>query len=156
MKETTMKRLIATTSIVLLLIVSPGAFAMDSHSAHGMGDATEMPATGAFEHKMAVDGIRTEFQIMSLADMKMKDPNGATHHVMVKLFDEKMNHPIEGVQGKIKIIAPSGAEQVVPLTDYSGTYAANFAFTEGGNYGVICLFKKGDQSHVAKFWYPHQ
>lgn len=150
-----MKRLIAATSVVLLLITSPGAFAMDGHSSHGKGGAMEMPATGAFEHKMAVDGIRTEFQIMSLAEMNMKDPNGATHHVMVKLFDEKMNHPIDGIQGKIKVIAPSGAAQVVPLTDYSGIYAANFTFTENGNYGVICLFKKGDQSHLAKFWYPH-
>ncbi len=151
-----MKRLIATTSAVLLLFASPGAFAMDGHASHGKGGAMKMPATGVFEHKMVVDGIRTEFQIMSLADMKMKDPNGATHHVMVKLFDEKMDHPIGGIQGKIKIISPSGAEQVVPLTDYSGTYAANFTFTENGNYGVICLFKKGEQSHLAKFWYPHQ
>lgn len=150
-----MKRLIATTSVVLLLICSPGAFAMENHSKSSDGSMKEMSATGAFEHKMTVDGIRTEFQIMSLADMNMKDPNGATHHVMVKLSDDKMNHTIDGIQGKIKIIAPSGAEQVVPLTDYSGTYAANFTFTENGNYGVICLFKKGDQSHVAKFWYPH-
>ncbi|MFH1981557.1 MAG: hypothetical protein ABIL58_06930 [Pseudomonadota bacterium] len=150
-----MKRLIATTGIALMLLASPAAFAMESHSTHGTAGADEMPATGAYEHKMAVDGIRTEFQIMSLADMKMKDPNGATHHVMLKLFDEKMNHPVDGIQGKIKVIAPSGAEQVAPLTDYSGTYAANFTFTESGNYGVICLFKKGEKSRVAKFWYPH-
>ena len=55
--------------------------------------------------------------------------------------------------GKIKVISPSGKEQTETLKDYSGVYAANFTFPEKGNYGVICLFKVGDQQHLIKFWY---
>jgi len=113
-----------------------------------------MPAD-TFTHHMVVDGIRGEFQVMSLASMNMKDPDGATHHIMVKLFHENMNHQIKNAVGKIKVVGPDEKEQIEKLKNYSGIFAANFLFDKKGQYGVICLVKLGDEKHVFKFWYPH-
>jgi hypothetical protein len=74
---------------------------------------------------------------------------------MVKFFNDGMNHQIKDVAGKIKVVSPSGKEQVGSLKDYSGIYAANFTFSEKGKYGVICLFKVDGQKRLVKFWYPH-
>jgi hypothetical protein len=110
---------------------------------------------GTFEHTMIEKNIRAEFQIMSLASMNMNDPNGATHHVMVKLFHDSMNHPIKNAVGKVKIIKPDGKEQTTGLKNYNGIFAANFMFNEKGKYGVICLVIVDGEKHIFKFWYPH-
>jgi hypothetical protein len=108
-----------------------------------------------YRHDAVKDGVRAEFQIMSLESMNMKDPEGNTHHIMVKFFDEAKEGRIKDVVGKVKVISPSGKEQLGDLTDYSGIYAANFTFGEKGKYGVICLFKVDGQKRLIKFWYPH-
>ena len=93
---------------------------------------------------------------MSLASMNMKDPNGATHHVMIKLFHDSMNHPIKNAVGKVKIIKPDGKEQTNSLKNYNGIFAANFTFGENDKYGVICLVIVDGEKHIFKFWYPHE
>jgi hypothetical protein len=129
------------------------------HGSHGSAsdqkamDHSSMETT--FSHEAIVDGIRAEFQVMSLAAMKMTDPEGNTHHVMVKFFDHTSKDQIKDAAGKIKVIAPSGKEQVATLKDYSGIFAANFTIEQKGKYGIICLFKIGDKKRVAKFWYEH-
>jgi len=110
---------------------------------------------GTFTHEAVVDGVRAEFQVMSLAAMKMTDPEGNTHHVMAKFYEQTSKDQIKDAVGKIKVIAPSGKEQVADLKDYSGIFAANFAVEEKGKYGIICLFKIGDKKRVAKFWYEN-
>jgi hypothetical protein len=104
---------------------------------------------------MIEKNFRAEFQIMSLASMNMNDPDGATHHVMVKLFHDSMNHPIKNAVGKVKIIKPDGKEQTNSLKNYNGIFAANFTFGEKGKYGVICLVIVDSEKHIFKFWYPH-
>jgi hypothetical protein len=111
---------------------------------------------GTFEHTMIEKNVRAEFQIMSLASMNMNDPDGATHHVMVKLFHDSMNHPIKNAVGKVKIIKPDGKEQTNSLKNYNGIFAANFTFGEKGKYGVICLVIVDGEKHIFKFWYPHE
>ena len=131
------------------------------HKHHGPGaepGSKAMEKTSpdvTFEHIMVEKNIRAEFQIMSLASMNMKDPNGATHHVMVKLFHDSMNHPIKNAVGKVKLIGPQGMEQTSLLKNYNGIFAANFTFGENGNYGVICLVIVDGEKHIFKFWYPH-
>ena len=110
---------------------------------------------GTFEHIIVEKNIRAEFQIMSLASMNMKDPNGDTHHVMVKLFHISINQPIKNAVGKVKIIKPDGKEQTNSLKNYNGIFAANFTFGEKGKYGVICLVIVDGEKHIFKFWYPH-
>lgn len=129
------------------------------HKNYGEGavsDAMEKTTpAGTFKHTMIEKNIRAEFQIMSLASMNMKDPNNATHHVMVKLFHDSMNHPIKDAVGKVKIINPDGKEQTNSLKNYNGIFAANFSVKKTGKYGVICLVKVGEEKYLFKFWYPH-
>jgi len=110
---------------------------------------------GTFKHEAMDKHVRAEFQIMSLASMNMKDPHGATHHVMVKLFHDSDSHPIKNAAGKIKVIGPDGKEQINTLKNYNGIFAANFTFIEKGKYGVICLVNIDGKKHLFKFWYHH-
>jgi hypothetical protein len=125
---------------------------MSSHGAGGMGSAQ---SSGTYTHQVVDQGVRAEFQIMSMASMNMKDAGGATHHIMVKFVREGKNEQIRDVMGKIRVVSPSGKEQVETLQDYSGMYAATFSFPEKGTYEVTCVIKADDKQHVIKFSYPH-
>lgn len=174
-----MRKILITISVVFLMSITPiAAWAgEDHHGGHGegasddMGHGSEMNhgkednhgrdmghsnAMHSYKHKAMVDGIEVKFEVMSLASMNMKDPDGNTHHIMVKFSRHDMEHPMTGVVGKIKVIGPDKKDQTSPLKDYGGILAANFKFNENGNYGVICLFKKDDRKHTVKFWYPHK
>lgn len=145
-----------------LAVFNGGALAAGGHGdkmegGHDTGAAMDHDKMeGQFKHDMTVEGVKAEFQIMSLASMNMTDPGGATHHVMVTFMDEANGEQIEEAVGRIKIITPSETETVVDLKNYSGTYAANFTADEPGNYGVICLAKVAGKKPLYKFWYPHQ
>jgi len=138
-------------SLTLPVMASQG----HSGSVHGDSGMQHDSTDTGFKHQEGVEGIRAEFQVMSLASMKMDDPDGNTHHIMVKFVNEKMDHQIEKAVGKIKIITPDKKEQTNALKNYGGILAANFTFADKGKYGVICLFKVDGKKHVVKFWYPH-
>jgi len=122
---------------------------------HGSGGMGQTQSSGTFTHQVVDQGVRAEFQIMSMASMNMKDAGGATHHIMVTFVHEGKNEQIRNVMGKIRVVSPSGKEQVETLKDYSGMYAANFSFPEKGKYEVTCVIKADDKQHVIKFSYPH-
>ena len=156
----TMSYLVAI--ILIIGLVSSNLSAADTpHEGHGKTDMSAPSAMGSdgpmdtFKHEAMDKHVRAEFQIMSLASMNMKDPHGATHHVMVKLIHESMNQPIKDAAGKIKVIGPDGKEQINTLKNYDGTFAANFSFEKTGKYGVICMVKVDGEKHAFKFWY-HQ
>jgi hypothetical protein len=158
-KETNMQTEIRLSHIlgamlIVSLIFTSGAWAMDGHDTHS-DSMDHQSMTGAFKHEMTTDGIKAEFQVMSLESMNMQDPDGATHHVMVKFFDADTGTQIKQAVGKIKIIGPSNKESVMSLKDYNGIYAANFTVDEPGKYGVICLAKVDDKKPLYKFWYTH-
>jgi hypothetical protein len=123
-------------------------------SAHGSGGMGQTQSSGTFTHQVVDQGVRAEFQIMSMASMNMKDAGGATHHIMVKFVREGTNEQIGNVMGRVRVVSPSGKDQVETLKDYSGMYAANFSFPEKGKYEVTCVFKADDKQHVIKFSYP--
>jgi hypothetical protein len=151
------------TVLALLFALSPRPFALAAtgHQSHGdtsgsQSGPTEHGQTGAtFTHQEVVEGVQAEFQVMTLASMNMKDPQGKTHHIMVKLVDVSSQKQVGNAVGKIKLISPTGKEQVESLQNYSGILAANFTFDEKGKYGVICLFKVDGKKGLVKFWYPH-
>jgi hypothetical protein len=121
---------------------------------HSQMDHGSSQEGGVFKEMVMVDGIHAEFQVMELASMNMTDPEGHTHHVMATFM--KDGKKIDKAVGKIKIISPSGKDQIADLKDFgSGVYAANFTIDEDGKWGVICLFKDADGKHTAKFWYQH-
>ena len=164
-----MKKFIVLTTILKGTTLMAGNLpAADmSHEGHGKDQNTaeqmspeghenmQKPVAGTFEHQMVDKNVRAEFQVMSLASMNMKDAGGATHHIMVKLFHDDMNHQIKEAVGKVKVIGPDKQEQIGTLENYSGIFAANFTFEKKGKYGVICLVKVDGKKHVYKFWYPH-
>jgi hypothetical protein len=126
-----------------------------AHQSTSHGTSEHGSAMAGFSHEAIVDGIRAEFQVMSLATMKIKDPKGNTHHIMARFFDKSSKTQLKEVIGKVKIISPSEKEQVASLEDFNGTFAANFTFKEKGKYGVICLFKISEKKRLVKFWYDH-
>ena len=132
--------------------------AKEEHGKTNMATPTKMEhtsTTDAFKKEVVVKHIRAEFQIMSLASLNMKDPDGATHHVMVKLYDNSGNQLVKDIVGKVKVMGPNKSEQTNGLKNYNGIFAANFTFSQKGKYGVICLVKIDGEKHLFKFWYPH-
>ncbi len=139
--------------ILMVIALISFTFSMNAAAMQGMDHGSKKDG-GTFKHMAMVDGIHAEFQVMDLASMNMTDPDGKTHHVMATFA--KNSEKIIKVAGKIKLIAPSGKEQIETLKDYgSGVFAANFKIDETGKYGIICLFKNSDGKHTAKFWYEH-
>ncbi len=133
--------------------------AREEHGKTNMPASTKMEhtsPTGAFKQEVVVKHIRSEFQIMSLASMNIKDSDGSTHHVMVKLYDKSGNQLVKDIVGKVKVIGPDKSEQINALKNYNGIFAANFTFGKKGKYGVICLVKIDGEKHLFKFWYPHE
>lgn len=152
-----MKRTMILITSILIFGFAMAASADEAHTGHDMNEMAETYKSGdqTFKHEAVVDGVRAEFQVMSLASMNMTDENGATHHVMAKFIDEDGDKQIHQTAGKIKIISPTKKEQVKSLDNYNGIFAANFMFMEKGKYGVICLIKVDGQKKLFKFWYPH-
>ena len=147
--------------IVIGLVSSNIGTAGTTHKGHGQSPTSAPTAkkntgsTDTFTHKAVANHVQAEFKIMSLASMNIKDPKGATHHVMVNLFNESTNHPIKNAVGKVKIIGPDEKEQTNTLKNFNGIFAANFTFSKNGKYGVICLVKVDGEKHHYKFWYQH-
>lgn len=142
-----MKR-IGVVIALLCLIFAGNAMAME-----GMKHGTEMQSE-SFKYSAMVDDIHAEFQVMDLASMHMTDPDGKTHHVMATFMSN--NEKITKAVGKLKLIAPSGKEQIADMKDFGGgNFAANFTIDESGKWGVICLFKDDAGQHTVKFWYEH-
>jgi len=157
MKGSTRRLLILGGMVWALSAPSIGGAQHQGHgdmSSHGVGDTGAAQPSGTYTHQVVDQGVRAEFQIMSMASMNMKDAGGATHHIMVKFVREGKNEQIRNVMGRIRVVSPSGKDQVETLKDYSGMYAANFSFPEKGKYEVTCVFKAADKQHVIKFSYP--
>ena len=139
--------------ILTLIAILGLTFSVSAQAMQDMDHGSKQDGN-TFEHTMMVDGIHTQFKVMDLASMNMSDPSGNTHHVMVTLA--KNNEKITSAVGKIKLVAPSGKEQISTLKDFgSGMFAANFKIDEPGKWGIICLFKDASGKHTVKFWYDH-
>jgi hypothetical protein len=157
MQRRTVRLAVFGGMIWTLIAASP---ASAQHQGHGSmasaGAGTTGPGapSGTFTHEVVDQGVRVEFQIMSMATMKMKDPGGATHHVMVKFVREGTKEQIPKVMVRMRAVSPSGKDQVETLKEDGGIYVAGFTFAERGTYGVTCVFKVGDQQHLVKFSYP--
>ena len=158
-----MKKIMLLFAMVLF-IYSVSLNPATAGTAEKEGGKTNMPVppkmehnrqAGVFKQEVVVRSIRSEFQIMSLTSMNTKDSDGATHHVMVKLYDKSGDQLVKNIVGKVKVIGPDESEQINGLKNYNGTFAANFTFSKKGKYGIICLVKIDGKKHLFKFWYSH-
>lgn len=150
------------TSILIAMIVglSINGWAMENHNTHGKelqmtGEMKSNETMASFKQEAVSKGLRAEFEVMTLASMGMKSKDGATHHIMVKFMNEKNHASVKKAKGKIKVISPSGKEEIIEMKDYQGVFAANLTFKDSGKYGVICLVKVDGEKYIFKFWYPH-
>lgn len=151
-------------AVLLLFATTVSATQGIDHSGHNMSQGKKAHSSmkhdsgahsGHFKHSDMVDGIHANFQVMSLASMKIKDPDGKTHHIMVSFSQNKKS--MKGVAGDIKVVSPSGKEQVGELQHFGGgMYAVNFTFDEAGDWQVTCNFKDGANGQKMKFNYPHK
>ncbi|MBM9514971.1 hypothetical protein [Desulfogranum marinum] len=159
-----LEKAVPAVLFVVLFMFATAASAMKdmNHSGHDMSDekmdhssmAQDGAKSGHFKHADMADGIHTTFQIMSLASMKMKDPEGKTHHIMVSFSQN--NQRMKAVVGDIKVVSPSGKDQVGELKHFGGgMYAVNFTFDEVGEWHVSCHFRVQASEHTIKFAYPH-
>jgi len=157
-----MKKIFAIVTIIMAIGIGLYGivFAGEDHMDHSQMDMSknsdQKAASKSFKHKDVDKGIRAEFEVMSLADMGMKPSDGATHHIMFKIFHDNMNHQIQVAKGRIKIIGPDGKEQISDIKNYNGIFAVNTMFPKAGKYGVICLLKIKDEKPLYKFWYTHK
>ena len=153
-----MKEILALAALILLLTWSSASVADRVHQGHSDNSQSVTVEHGlagdTFTHEATAEGVRAEFQVMSLASMNMKDPKGNTHHIMVKLFNATSQTQIKNATGEIRLISPSGKERQEMLTNYSGILAASFTFDEKGKYRVICLFEVDGKKREVEFWYP--
>jgi hypothetical protein len=157
-----MKKLMLSILFVGLIVVSSASLAMkgmdhgNDHQAPAMEDMNHGSETmdGTFKHMAMAGDIHSEFQVMELAAMNMEDPDGNTHHVMATFSRD--GEKMEKIAGKVKLVSPSGKEQLAELQHFgSGVFAANFTIDEPGKWGVVCLFKDDQKTQNVKFWYPH-
>ena len=157
-----LERAILITALLLFATTAWAMKGMDHNSPDMSGEKMDHSSmthdngtkSGNFKHADMADGIHATFQIMSLASMKMKDPDGKTHHIMVSFSQN--NQKMKTVTGDIKALSPSGKEQVGELKHFGGgMYAANFTFKEAGEWDIICHFKDQSAEHTIKFSYPH-
>lgn len=140
-------------SIFMLLSVVSVIFSSSLMAMEGMEHGSTT-ADGTFTYSAMAGAIHTEFKVMDLPSMNMKDPDGKTHHVMATFM--RNGDKISNIVGKVKLVAPSKKEQIGVLKDYGGgVYAANFTVDEPGKWGIICVFKDEKETHTVKFWYPH-
>ena len=153
-----MKEILALAALILLLTWSSASVADRVHQGHSDNSQSVTVEHGlagdTFTHEATAEGVRAEFQVMSLASMNMKDPKGNTHHIMVKLFNATSQTQIKNATGEIRLISPSGKERQEMLTNYNGILAASFTFDEKGKYRVICLFEVDGKKREVEFWYP--
>ena len=92
-----------------------------------------------------------------LKDMKMKvevDPQ-ATHNIAVTLTDTRSNQPLNDAVVKMKVISPSGKDQVKLLDFIAGMnqYAGDFTLSAKGRYQILILFKSRGKKQAAGFYY---
>lgn len=132
-----------------------GGHNMSGHKTdHGAMSNGNTTTSGHFKYVDKADGVHAVFQVMSLASMKMKDPEGKTHHIMVSL--SKNNQKLKQATGDIVVVSPSGKKQRGKLMHFGGgMYAANFTFDEAGEWVIKCRFTGQGTDYTKKFSYPH-
>jgi hypothetical protein len=148
-----MKKMTVITAAILSLSFPIVIFAAD-HSGHAM----EHKSTAA--HEEVIDGVKATFNVQTMADamkaMGMEMPKGVkeTHHISLVLKDVKSGTTMTEGTVTVKVQNPDNSTQTKEMMGMHGHFGADFDFSKGGKYGVMCKFQlKGGKSRQAKFWY---
>jgi hypothetical protein len=76
-----------------------------------------------------------------------------THHVMVKVFDDKAGKAIGEGHIQVVVTAPSGKNSTVRLTEMMDHFGGGVSLTEKGSFKLDLSFKSGGKTHNAQFEY---
>ena len=115
-----MKKIITYAAGFLFCLFVSFSLSLAQHSHGGMGGSTMKMDT----KEVFVEGTKVTFQIMSndehkkmLKEMKMKEDveSGTTHNITVTLKDEKSQKDITGATVSMKVVDPTGKDQIKPL-----------------------------------------
>jgi hypothetical protein len=155
------KLLIAVSVLSTLLLTSPGALLAQSQ--HGHGAATH-DMGGMQTQDVLVQETVIGFAVMAnaehlkmLRDMKMTEAIevGTTHNITITLKDQKTQQPITDATVSMRVVDPSGKDQIKTLR-YEGSmnsYDAYFSMPDSGKYQILVLAKYGDQKKTAGIYY---
>ena len=154
-----------------ILLLSASAWAemdmgsMEMGSQEKKGSSTmNMPKPG-FVKGMVIEGIRTKFEITTMAEhkkmmdeMKMKmemADKSATHHIAVTFYDDKTGKEVADAQVNMKVVGPSKKEQVKTLMHMPEMkhFGNDFKLSEKGKYEMLILFKITDKKRQGGIYY---
>ena len=135
-----------------------------SSAQHAHGHGSSGGGMKMDTREVLVEGVKVTFQIMAnpehrkmLKEMKMKDDieAGTTHNVTVSLSDPATQRPITDATVSMKVVDPSGKEQIKNLK-YEGSmksFDAYFNLPDKGRYELLVLIRQGDRRTTAGVYY---
>lgn len=102
-------------------------------------------------------GMGTKAGAKETDKSKMMDAMMAgTHHVMVKVLDDKTGKAVGDGHIMIAVTAPSGKSSTIHLTEMMDHFGSGASLTEKGSYKFALSFKSGSMTHNAEFEYNVQ
>lgn len=151
-----MKRFLCSFLAVLFVFVVLPGVSLAQH-AHGGAKSGSMKMDSK---DVVVEGVKVSFMVMAnkdhekmLADMKMNEKvePGTTHNLMVVLKDNQSQKEITDAQVKIKVIDPSGKDQIKTLKveKEMKSYDAYFNLPAKGKYQILISFDSGGKTRNA-------
>ncbi len=149
-------------SIALLMTLILAAQGL-TQSQHGQGGSTH--DMGSMQSQdVLVEGAVVGFAVMAnpehlkmLREMNMKEDiePGTTHNITVTLKDQQTQQPITDATVSMRVVAPSGQDQIKTLKfePSMNSYDGYFNMPAKGKYQILVLAKYGDQKKTAGIYY---
>jgi len=127
---------------------------------HGHGATHDAMPT----QDVLVEGVVVGFAVMTNTDhrkmlrqMKMKDDieAGTTHNITVTLKDQKTREPITDANVGLRVVDPSGSDQIKTLRfePSMNSYDGYFNMPAKGKYQILVLAKYADQKKTAGIYH---
>jgi hypothetical protein len=157
-------RIAAAAAACILVIAAAGtAGAQHQHGSPG-GAGHGVPGMQMDQKEVVVEGVKVTFQIMSnaehkkmLASMKSKEEPepGSTHNIAVVLQDDAARKEILDAEMRMKVIDPTGQDQVKSMrfSKDMKSYDNYFTLTGKGRYQLLVAFKAGGKTMNAGVYY---
>ena len=161
-----MKRVDKLAIMLLTLFIfampAPHSYAGDDGQIKEKG--MPMPE-GVDMHDLEIDGYKATFHIMNMPvyhklmkSMGMKHSQmegGTSHHVMVKILDNK-EKMLSAAVVKIRVVDPRGNSRekaLKPMKGNLGQYGADFKMIHRGKYRITAEFKASGKMHRGSYTY---
>ena len=118
---------------------------------HDMGGEMKDDMKGMDHSKMGKD-IKAGAKEVDHSKM-MDSMMVGTHHVMVRVRDEKTGKAVGDGHIMVAVTAPSGKNSTIHLVKMMDHFGGGASLTEKGAYKSALSFKSGEKTHNAEFVY---